>query len=217
VQRCLSRLTEKIAKRIARIAIKVVLLIFRRHSRPLVYREAEGAVRSEAFRVHARENGNFDIDVVVHLDTRLGRCRPKYTSDVLNNSTFECQRKRQEERVELREVESFPKKAPSCQENQPARGCLRLHIFYGRSTNLLAHPSAHHNGFESAYLQFVRQLLKVLSPLSEHQAVSASLDSDNDITTDLARSVVILNNGPEDLLDAYLGSSFLVVICVVCH
>src|SRR5664280_458504 len=167
-----------IVRRFPRLA---AVLFSRRFSpcelaRSLVDRESERTVRYKTLGVHPGQNRNVDIHVVMHLDSRL-RCRSsKYAADVLDDPALERQRKCQEERVQLREVETFAEEAPSRHQDESAVGSPALHLYCRCGSNLLTHAPSHHDRIDPAVLECTGQLLDVLGPLRQDQAVSSSCD-----------------------------------------
>lgn len=69
--------------------------------------EAEACVRGEALGVHAVEDGDASVDVVVELDVMLSLMGAQESSDVLDDSALERQREGEEQRVELGPVEAL--------------------------------------------------------------------------------------------------------------
>lgn len=70
--------------------------------------EAEACVRGKALGVHAVEDGDASVDVVVELDVMLSLMRAQESSDVLDDPALERQREGEEQRVELGPNEALP-------------------------------------------------------------------------------------------------------------
>src|SRR5215475_5602226 len=69
--------------------------------------EAEGLIGGEAFGVHAVEDRNADVDIVVELDVVLAVTLTEEPSDVLHDSPLEGEGEGQEQGVERGPVEAL--------------------------------------------------------------------------------------------------------------
>ena len=69
--------------------------------------EAEAVVSADPLVVHASQDRNFDVDVVVRDHTGLGRCRPQDPAYVLDDAALEPDRERQEDGVEGRAIKAL--------------------------------------------------------------------------------------------------------------
>ena len=71
--------------------------------------------------MHARQDGDVDVHVIVHFDSGLCSCWTEHSPYVLHDAALERKRERQEEGVEFRKVESLAEETSRCQQERVPR------------------------------------------------------------------------------------------------
>ncbi len=84
--------------------------------------EAEARIGRESPTVHASQDGHTAVNVVVDLHARLALDGAQDPADVLDESTLERDREREEQRVEGRAVEPFTQEAAGRDHDHAAPG-----------------------------------------------------------------------------------------------
>jgi hypothetical protein len=137
----------------------------------------------------------------MHLDPRLALDRPEHAADVLDDSASEGDRKRYEQRVQRRTIETLAQETAGGHEHYAIAGLRRRKSIDDRSSLLSAHASDQDVWANSHFLKSISDKAHMLLPLRENEAVAARLHGRSDVATDLASPSVILYQRAEDGLD----------------
>ena len=118
-----------------------------------VDRKTQRGVSRETLRLHPGQDGHVDVDVVVHLDPRFSRHRPKYSPHVLNYAALECQGKPRYSVSSSGRSKPSPRKLPvASSASPPAEACACI-VAEATRPGLFAHPASHHDRFDPEPLE----------------------------------------------------------------
>ena len=120
--------------------------------------------------MHAVEDRDAAVDVVVELDTVLALVGAEQPADVLHDSTFEREREGEEQGVELGPVEALAEVGAGGDEHDPVVG---VPVGDGVGDGLagsLAEPAAKHERVVAQAVESGDDGVDVLGALGEHQA-----------------------------------------------
>jgi hypothetical protein len=123
--------------------------------------------------------------VVVDLGGALSRVRPKDATNVLNEATFERNRRGKEQSVQHWAVKALANIGASGDNQERCSAIGDIETSECRCSRLGSHTPAQNHWFVSGLRQSGGELLEVLGPLGQHEAVSPATQGRDDVVHDL--------------------------------
>ena len=151
--------------------------------------------------MHPGQDRHARVDVVVDLDPPLAVDWTEHAPNVLDQASPECDREREEERVERRAIEALAEQAAGREEDDPIPGSSGREAVGDETSRLLPHPALEDIWHQAHHLELRREACQVLGPLRQDQTVAADARCRSDVSADLSRAGLVLHEVPEDRLD----------------
>lgn len=126
--------------------------------------------------------------VVVDLGGGLAGVRSQDSAGVLDEPAFERDRSGEEQGVERGAVEAFADVGTGGDDEQRRTVRSRSELGVGGGAGLGAHTAAQDDRVVSTYGECLREYLKVVGALGEHQAVTTVSQGGGDVLDDLVSS-----------------------------
>ena len=120
--------------------------------------------------MHAVEDGDAAVDVVVELDVVLAFMASQQPADVLHDAALEREREREEQGVELGPVEPFTEVGAGGDEHDPVLGFAVGDRVGHAGARTLAESASQHERVVTERCEAGDDGVDVFGPLGEHQA-----------------------------------------------
>src|ERR1019366_2330969 len=164
--------------------------------------EAEAGIAGGAFGQGGSEHAGGGVVVVVDLGGGLAWAGSQDAPGVLDETSFERDRRGEEQGVQWGAVEAFTGIGPGGHGQQRWLAGLRLETGEGGGPGFGAHSAAQHNRVVALVSQSVGEPLEVGGPLGQHQAVPSPGQRLANVGGDLVSAAVVGDQVPVDRGDS---------------